>query len=202
MKAKWKTQAIVLVLAIFILGLFSNFTAWAYIPPPSSVNAGMENTSAISISIDWNYVSGYSTYEIWRATGVGNNNYNLIHTAENVAYGQAKYIDSDVEPGTEYCYKVKTCASKSGPCSDFSIDFDCADTPDLPPPTTYTISGKVALANGTGEQDITVTYEGQQVYTDASGNYKIENALALDGYIRPAKTGYTFRNEHEIICPF
>lgn len=116
-------------------------------PAPTHVNAGLTGSSATSVNIDWTYMPPYTTYQIWRATGLGGT-YTLIYIKLNVTNSSlANYTDTNnIQPAIEYCYKVKTCDGNN--CSNFSYA-DCYTTPDIPPPIQYTISGTVTY-NGSG----------------------------------------------------
>ncbi len=185
-------KKLVLFFAI-IFGLIQIIDAQT-LRPPTNVNAGVSGTSSLSIGINWSYVTGFSTYKILRSKGI-TGTYVLVHTMTNATNSsQTKWTDYNVEHGKEYCYKIKTCNDSQTCCSAESTNA-CANTPNLPPPTTYSISGRVVSnSDGVGVSSVTINYDGNgaQVQTDGGGYYTIPTVNSgTTGYIRATKSGYT-----------
>lgn len=159
--------------------------------PPTNVNAGEQGTSSLSIGLNWSYVSGCNDYEIYRCSTGIIGDYMLIDTKKDVTNSsQTTYLDLDVKHETEYCYKIKACNSL-GNCSDFSINA-CSTTPDLPPPTQYTISGTIQY-EGTGLAGVNVNFGLYSAISDQDGHYsmKVLSASPLS-YIIPTKDNFEF----------
>ncbi|KPA09424.1 secreted protein containing Na-Ca exchanger/integrin-beta4 domain protein, partial [Candidatus Magnetomorum sp. HK-1] len=188
MKAFFNRYIIITLLNICCILIFTP-QSWAKPPAPRSVNACTTGSSATSVGINWNYKSGYTIYDIYRSTDVIN--YTFMKRLEDINNsGQAKYIDSNnIQPKTDYCYKVKTCDNND--CSDFS-SWDCCTTPDIPPPPKYSISGKVSVDNQ-GLSGVTVSFGGFQTTTNSSGYFTISDInKGTNGYLRASKNDFTF----------
>ena len=90
---------------------------------PSGVSA--TGTSTTDIGITWNDNStNESGFEVWRSTTGSSGTYTLL-TA--VGPGVESAGDSGLDPGTQYCYKVKALGSGIVPASPLSGS-DCATT--------------------------------------------------------------------------
>lgn len=157
--------------------------------PPTHINAGVGGSTGEQVVINWTYMPPYTTYKIYRAQGL-TGTWSLIGTKTGVTGPAfAEYTDTyQIQPQTEYCYKIKTCGTN---CSDYSY-VDCYTTTGLPPPATWSVSGYVT-DNGYGIQDVSVSLDGYQTTTNSSGYYVFSNVInATTGYLTPFKTGYDF----------
>ena len=192
MKTNFFRYIIISILNICCVFIFTQ-PSWAKPPAPRSVKAGITGSSATSVAINWNYRSGYTIYDIYRSTDVIN--YSFIKRLEDINNsGQATYIDSNnIQPKTEYCYKVKTCDNNE--CSDLSPSgcYTTPDTtPDIPPPPKYSISGKITVDNQ-GLSGVTVSFAGFQTTSNSSGYFTLSDInKGLSGYLRASKNDYTF----------
>src|SRR5262249_5152862 len=90
---------------------------------PSGVSAPATSTTDISLS--WNdNSSNESGFEVWRSTTGSSGAYSLLTTVGPNVEGTD---DSGLDPGTQYCYKVKALGSGIVPDSPLSGS-DCATT--------------------------------------------------------------------------
>jgi len=176
-----------IVLFLFLFCIITSITKAQ--SPPTFVNAGVDGSTGEQVVINWTYMSPYTTYKIYRSTGLAGS-WSLIATRTGVTGSAfAEYTDTyQIQAQTEYCYKIKTCGTN---CSDFS-SIDCYTTTALPPPATYSISGTVT-DNGTGIQGVSISLAGYETITNTSGNYTLNNVInATTGYLTPFKEGYDF----------
>ena len=90
---------------------------------PSGVSATA--TSTTDIGITWNdNSSNESGFEVWRSIAGSAGKYSLL---TNVGPNVESDVDSGLDPGTQYCYKVKALGSGITPDSPLSGS-DCATT--------------------------------------------------------------------------
>lgn len=180
------------ILFLFLLTLsLPQFLKAQNPPPPTNVNAAVGGTSSLSIGINWSYVSGCSTYKIYRAEGL-TGSYGEIDEVTGINNSsQTVYIDMNLNYDSEYCYKVESCYA-TGQCSGMSSSYDCATTPNTPPPTTYKISGNI-MCNGSGLIGVSVNYSGLVGISNANGYYEINVISGLfNKFITPTKAGFDF----------
>lgn len=161
--------------------------------PPSTTISGFGGSTATQVVVHWQYRNPYSRYKVYRSTTGPAGTFSYIGERTNVTGSQyCNYTDPNVSPSTEYCYKVKVCGTSV--CSALS-PAQCYTTTNLPPPTPYTVSGRVTY-NGNGLSGVNVAFNSTQgsvqTTTNSSGFYSLDILQNASGNITPTLSGYDF----------
>jgi hypothetical protein len=181
-------------LTISLLIFFSiSSNSFSQLNPPTFINVGGTGTSGLTMRVSWTYMSPYTTYKIYRSNSPSGT-FNLIATKTGVVNSSfANYLDTNILPTTQYCYKVQTCVTNGSQCSNMSWSA-CATSPNTTP-TFYTISGHVKDNSNNGVQGVTISLgsTGLQATTNSQGYYIINKATSSGlNNLTPYKSGYTF----------
>jgi hypothetical protein len=142
-----------------------------------------------SVTISWTASSGtdVTKYYIYR---------NGVFVAAVDQSGSLTYSDNTVTPSTTYTYAVKA-RDAAGNVSDGSTI-----TVTTSPVLTYTVSGKVAKADGSGLASVYIAISGSGsgiFLTDATGAFTISGIRKGNYTLTPSINGYTFTPESKPI---
>lgn len=145
----------------------------AIAPPPMTVTATPTSTSRISVS--WSPVTGAVKYYVYERIGMaGVENYATTSVGTSI-------IRANLQPGTEYCYRVRTVDSSTVPGAFSSLACATTQSPMAPPPAPATVS-----ATATSSSRIAVSWSSvanadryfvYQSNTGPNGTYAFTNTV-------------------------
>lgn len=142
-------------------------------PPPTTVTATPTSTTRISVS--WSSVPGAVKYYVYERVGMAGTEY-YATTAAGTAV-----IRTNLQPGTEYCYRIRTVDSSTVPGAFSTLVCATTMTAAMPPPAPATVT-----ATATSSSRITVAWSSvatadryyvYQSSTGPNGTYSFINTV-------------------------
>jgi hypothetical protein len=152
-------------------------------PTPVATPTGVSATatSTTDIGITWNdNSSNESGFQIWRSTTGSSGPYSLLST---VGPNVESAADSGLDPGTQYCYKVKALGSGVIPDSPLSSS-DCATTGaqvTAPSNLSASVASSTSIAlSWTDNSSNESKFEIWRSTTGASGTYTLRKTVSAN----------------------
>lgn len=177
----YKVRAYKTVSGKKVYGSYSSVLKVKTAPDKGKLSVSLKDYNALNINV--NSIKGASKYKLYRSND--NKNFTLL---KEVSSGT--YIDSEVELGKTYYYKVKACNSNNT-CGSYSSVSKLKVTPKKPSISLSTASKKVTIKTKL------ITTDGYEVYrsTSKKGKYtKVgeinKETLLLENITKKRKTYY------------